>query len=364
MTNITTLARGNHSIRFGGRLRAVHLKNVLQNNFGGTFIYSGAFAPQLQFDANNLVVRDSSGNPVLGPTQQITSIERYRRTILLQSQGFTPAQVFALGGGPSQYTVNGGNPTATVNQFDVAFFVQDEWRWRQNVTITAGVRYEKQNNIHSPFNFAPRLFFGWAPGATAKQPAQVVIRGGFGIFYDRFSEFYTAESRHFSRDGQLDFIVTDPTILGQSVFTLNGVSNVPALQSLVNSQLRTTRVIPSNLVSPYSMTGGLLVERQLPHRVILSGGYIFTLTRHSLRSRNVNAPLPGTFVQGVAGSGVFPHGNVGPIYAFESSGVQNVHQLQVGIQNRLRPSLTIAANYTFLKATGNSGGAMSFPSDS
>jgi hypothetical protein len=364
LTNITTLAQRSHSIRFGGRLRAVHLKDVLQNNFGGTFIYSGAFAPQLQFDANNLVVRDSSGNPVLGPTQQITSIERYRRTILLQSQGFTPAQVFALGGGPSQYTVNGGNPTATVNQFDAAAFVQDEWRWRPNFTITAGVRYETQNNIHSPFNFAPRLFFGWAPRATAKQPAKVVIRGGFGIFYERFNEVYTAESRHFGSDGQFDFIVTDPTILGQSVFTLNGVSNVPALQSLVNSQLRTTRIIPSNLESPYSMTGGLLVERQLPHKFILSSGYIFTRTRHSLRSRNINAPLPGTFVQGVAGSGVFPYGNVGPIYAFESSGVQNVNQLQVGIQNRLRPSLTITASYSFLRATGNSGGPISFPSNS
>ena len=364
LTNITTVARNNHSIRFGGRLRNVVLNSVFQNNFGGTFIFAGGLAPQVQFDGNNQVVRDGSGNPVLGPIAPLTSIERYRRTLLLQSQGFTPGQVSALGGGPSQFTLGGGNPHASVHQFDISGFVQDEWRWHPNLAITAGIRYEAQTNIRSRFNFAPRLFFAWAPYGSAKRQVKTLIRAGVGIFYDRFNEGLTLESRHFSSGGESTFIVTDPAVLSPVVFTVNGVSNVPSLQSLVGSQPQITRLVANNLQAPYSYTAGLLFERQLPRKFVISSGFTTYRTRHALRSRNLNAPLPGTFVPTIPGSGVFPLGNIGPRYVFESSGVQTVNQWQVGIQNRLLPAFTIAANYTLSKATGNTGGAFSFPANS
>lgn len=362
--NITTIAHGNHSIRFGGRLRGVHLESIFRNNFAGTFVFGGGFAPQIQFDSNNQIVRDSGGNPVLGPISPITSLERYRRTLLLEGQGFTPLQLSALGAGPSQLTIDGGNPEASVNQFDYAGFVQDEWRVRPNFTLTLGVRYEGQTNIGSPVNFAPRIFFAWAPEIGANRQPKTVIRGGFGIFYDRFNEFLTLESRHFSGTNITDFIVTDPVILNSVVFTPDGVSNVPPIESLAGSQRLTRRIIPEGIQATYSYTVGLLFERQLPHRFTLSAGYINNIPRHALRSRNINAPLPGSFNPAIPGSGIFPFGNVGPIYAFETGGVQTVNQWQVGLQNRFMRHVQFSANYTYARARGNIGGSTVFPANS
>ncbi|HYW70680.1 MAG TPA: hypothetical protein VE961_06585, partial [Pyrinomonadaceae bacterium] len=364
VTNITTtILANNHSLRFGGRLRGVRLKSVFQNNFGGTFIFSGGRAPLILFDSHNLIVRDDSGNPVLGPVTPITSIERYRRTILLQSQGFTPPQVSALGGGASQFTINGGNPKASVRQFDISGFVQDEWRWRPNFMVTFGLRYENQTNIHSPFNFAPRLFFAWSPDANAKRQPKTVIRGGFGVFYDRFNEALTLEARHFGVNGELSFIATDPAVLSPVVFTLDGVSNVPSLESVADSERKNTRLIPNDVETPRSFTAGLQIERQLPHKFVASTGYILSLTRHSLGSINLNTPLPGTFVPALPDSGVFPFGNVGPIYIFESNGTQAVQQWQVGLQNRLLRTFTFSAIYTFLKADNSTNSPFTFPSN-
>lgn len=363
-TNITTIAHNNHSIRFGGRLRGVHLNSVFRNNFGGTYVFGGGFAPGLQFDSNNQVVRDGSGNPVLGPIAPITSIERYRRTLLLENQGFTPTQLALLGAGPSQFTIDGGNPEATVNQIDYAGFFQDEWRVRPNFTLNLGLRYEGQTNIGSPVNFAPRIFFAWAPEIGPNRQPKTVIRGGFGIFYNRFSEFYTLDSRHFNGTNILDFIVTDPTILNQAVFTSDGVSNVPPITALTGSQRVTRRVIPDDIQATYSYTAGLLFERQLPKRFILSAGYINNIPRHSVRSRNINAPLPGTFSPAIPGSGVFPFGNVGPIYAFESAATQTVNQWQVGIQNRFLRYINFSANYTYARVTNNTDGPTFFPANS
>ena len=50
----------------------------------------------VKFDADNNVVRDASNNPVL---VQITSLERYRRTLLFQKLGYPVATIQALGGG-------------------------------------------------------------------------------------------------------------------------------------------------------------------------------------------------------------------------------------------------------------------------
>ena len=58
LQNYSTWTKGRHILRFGARLRGVSINDFSPQNFGGTFIFSGGEAPQL--DANNQIVLDKT----------------------------------------------------------------------------------------------------------------------------------------------------------------------------------------------------------------------------------------------------------------------------------------------------------------
>ncbi|MDQ1471841.1 MAG: hypothetical protein QOJ99_3321, partial [Bryobacterales bacterium] len=188
LQNFTSWSVASHALKVGIRIRGVSIDDVSPQNFSGTFTFSGGQGPQL--DANNQIVNNpATGLPLL---VQITSIERYRRTLLLRSLGFSPTEVRLRGGGATQFSITGGNPEANVSQTDYSPFIQDDWRVRANFTLSLGLRYEGQTNIHDLSNFAPRIAFAWSPGtATQGRQQKMVIRGGFGFFYDRVGENLT-----------------------------------------------------------------------------------------------------------------------------------------------------------------------------
>jgi hypothetical protein len=338
----------NHTFRFGVRLRGVKLADVSPNNFGGSFTFAGGLAPQL--DANNSIVL-SNGNPVL---VNISSLDRFRRTILLQQQGFTPAQIAARGGGPTQFTLSGGNPKADVSQIDFGGFFQDEWRLRPNLTLTLGLRYEAQSNISSKFNLGPRIFFAWAPGGTstgtlgqfgAGQP-KFVIRGGFGMFYDRFNETNTLAANRFNGINQQRFNVSDPTILGTAIFSADGsVSNVPTAGTLA-AQPQVINRVANNLQAPYTMISAINVERQLPHNITVFALLVDIRQRHNLVFRDINAPLPGSPT-------VRPDPTLGNVFQWESSGYFNMTQFILGARTQLNKGVTLFANYFTAKTQSN-----------
>src|SRR5204863_3191116 len=134
------------------------------------------------------------GTRNLGNSQGLTSIQAYQITQQGLQQGLSGAQIRALGGGATQFSINTGNPKSQVSQFDFGLFVQDDWRFRPNLTISAGLRYENQTNISSNLNFAPRVAIAWAPGSKGGKPGKTVIRTGWGIFYDRFDETNTLQT--------------------------------------------------------------------------------------------------------------------------------------------------------------------------
>ncbi len=188
--NNTTLTRGSHVLRFGGRLRHVHIQDTSRSNFGGTFTFAGGDAVVL--DANNQLVRDAAGNPLF---DKISSIERYRRTLLFAKPSGLAKPVGItdqnLGIGPTQFSIFGGNPQVAIAQTDIGTYVQDQWNFRPNLTLNFGLRYEWQTNIHSNFNLAPRAALAWSPGNKGAGPAKSVVRLGGGIFYERIAENLT-----------------------------------------------------------------------------------------------------------------------------------------------------------------------------
>lgn len=334
-----TMSLGRHSLKFGARLRWARINDIAPTNFGGTFTFSGGPGPRL--DANN--------NPILGPLEDLDSLERYRRTLLFQQLGLSPAEIRVRGGGASQLTIAGGGAFAEVRQWDLGPFIQDDWKLRPNFTLSMGLRYQVQTNIKSKQLFAPRLSFAWTPWAKGAGTPKTVIRGGAGVFYDLIRTNITLQSNRFNGSNQTQFIVDDPSLL--DLFP-----NVPSETVLAAlGQPQTIWLKEAELTQPYFVQSSLSVERSLPRNVTVSLSYVNTRGLHQLRARNINAPLEG-------GQRPFPNEN--NIYQYETSGIYKQQLFVVNSTVRLNPRFSLNANYTLGKAEGDTDGAGSFPAES
>ena len=305
-----SVSHGKHTVRFGARLRGLTDDSVSPQNFNGTFLFNG-------------------GNGV-------ESIEQYRRTLFYGLQGLPPASIRALGGGASQFTVNSGDPAVSARQFDMGLFVGDDWRVRPNLTVSLGARYETQTNIHDLRDFAPRLGVAWAPRK------KIVIRGGFGMFYDRFSLASTIAAERYNGTQVRQYVVTNPDFYPV----------VPAVASLQQSAQIVQR-ISGSLRSPYIMQSALGLERQLPFNTTMALTYANSHGLHLFRSRNVNAPF----------NGLFPYGAGGPVFLMESAGVYNQNQLIVNVNTKVNKNVSLNGSYMVNKAMSNTDGLGTFPAN-
>jgi hypothetical protein len=346
--NYTTSTLGAHVVRAGVRVRGVSVQNISLANFGGTYSFAGGLAPQL--DSNDQLVLDANGQPI---NELITSIERYRRTLVFQQAHLSPDEIRTLGGGATQFSIAGGNPEAHVSRIDAGFFVQDDWRVRPNLLLSAGVRFESQNNINHKMDIGPRLSFAWSPPAKGKEPPKTVVRGGFGIFFDRISESLTLQANRYNGTNQQQFVVIDPAILNQ-------FPNVPAIETLTNFAIpQQIWRMSDQLRSPYTIQTALSVERQLPYKTTLSLSFVNTRTLHLLRSRNINAPFTNE-----AGVSTRPDPNSGDIFQYESNGIFNQRQFVVNVANRFNNRVSFYAIYSFNKADSDTDGSGIVPANS
>jgi len=81
-----------------------------------------------------------------------------------------------------------------------------------------------------------------------------------------------------------------------------------------------------------------------------------------LRSRNINAPLPGTFVPGDVTSGIRPYGP-GNIFVYESSGSLKQIQWNTNVSSRLHQNLTLSVLYVLNAATSDTDGPTTSPAN-
>jgi hypothetical protein len=348
--NYTSMLRRAHAWRFGIRLRGTVETSNSPQNFAGTFAFGGGLAPEL----------NAGNQPVIGPTGEpvfinIDSIERYRRTLLFQQMGLSAARIRVLGGGATQFSISAGDPLLSANQVDVGVFLSDDWKARPNLTLSFGLRYEAQTNIHDWRNVAPRVGIAWAPGPkSARSKPKSVIRAGFGMFYDRFSLGNTITASRYNGVVQQQYIFTNPDFY----------PNVPPLGSLPSVAPPTAiqRISPS-LRAPYLMQSAVGFERELPLSTTIAITFANTHGLHILRSRNVNAPLPGTYTPGIPGSGVFPLGRLGPVFAMESSGLYNQNQVTVNVTSRINRDVSLTGSYQYNRAKTNTDGLGTFPAN-
>jgi hypothetical protein len=218
LTNFTSISHGTHTIKVGARVRRDSDQSNSPNGFNGSFSFLGGLEPVLL--AGNTVETDVNGNPV---TENLTSVEQYIRFLALYNTGFTAAQIQALGGGPSRFSIQSGLAFVGKVRYDGAPFIQDDWKLKPNLTLSLGLRYEVQTLESDHRDVAPRLGFAWAPGSAKKGPQKTVIRGGAGMFYDRvgLGDFENA----YLNNGvnQLQYTVYNPTFY---------INNIPPISTL------------------------------------------------------------------------------------------------------------------------------------
>lgn len=327
LQNYTTTSVGKesqHALKFGVRVRGITIKDQSESNFGGTFSFFG--------------VRDPLTGNLL-----FSSIEQYRQKVL-----GNPDPIF----NPNQFNITSGNPLADVKQYDMGLFITDDWRVRPSLTLSFGLRYENQTNISDSMNFAPRFSFAYSPGAGGARLPKTVFRGGFGVFYDRFGENFTLQSERFNGVNQAQYIVAgNQGILGQPVFSLGGVTNVPTVANIaaLAPGTFTIRQIDPDLRAPTTYQYALSVERQLPLKMTGSIYFVGNRTIHQLRTRNINAPVCGlinicpTTSQQI--QLLRPDPTQANIYQYESDGVINQQQLIFGLNAPINPKISLRANY-------------------
>ena len=371
--NFTSWSVGQHFIKVGARIRHVSLESISPGNFGGTYTFAGGVGPLL--DASDQVISD-------GGTIELSSLERYRRTLLFERAGLTAAQIRSLGGGATQFSIAGGNPQANVSQTDLSVYVLDEWKLRPNFTISPGLRYEDQTNIESRLNFAPRIAFAWSPSwghgkkpvspdpKEAKSPADVkgtpatpaapakpagpprfktVMRGGFGVFYQRISEDLILQSFRFNGLNQQQFVVTDPAVLD----LFPGVPTLNQLSAFAQPQTR--RFLSPNLAPPAVLRSSFSLEQQLDPNLKVTVTYYHTRTRRTMRTVNINAPLAGTDVR--------PLGqNAGNIQETQANGRTVSHSLNVSANGMIK-KINFWTNYSLGRSRNTDSGQSGAPLD-
>ncbi len=379
LTNFTSWTHGNHFLKVGARIRHVNVESISPGNFGGTYTFGGGLGPQL--DENDQIIP--------GPNVEINSLERYRRTLVFSRAGMSTAAIRLLGGGATQFSIAGGNPEASVKQTDAAFYIQDEWKLRPNFSLSPGLRYENQTNIHSNYNFAPRIAFAWSPvfggakkeaakpattpagpttaAATVAAPAppagapagppKTVFRGGVGFFYNRVSEDLTLQATRFNGANQQQFLVDDPAVL--DLFPL--VPPIDLLDSFSQPQVR--RVISDDLVTLRFFRAMFTVERTLPKNVKLSVTYFHSRTGFVQRVVNINAPLGDTFIPGQPDSGVRPLGDAaGNVLETQSNGRSVGNSINVNINGTLK-KINFWGGYSLSKGRSTDPGQSGSPFD-
>lgn len=381
LQNFTSWTVGRHFLKVGGRLRYVRIKSVSPFNFVGSYTFSGGTGPTL--DENNQLAPGAS-------LIQLTSLERYRRTLLFQRQNLTATQIRLLGGGATQFSINGGNPEAQVAQSDVGIYFQDEWKVRPNFTLSPGIRYENQNNIDSNFNLAPRLGFAWStflgrhkspppaskpvepakPGATpvagaapAKAPAgppptNTVIRGGLGLFYSRVGENTILQTIRFNGVNQQQFVVTDPNVLD----LFPAIPPVNLLNAFSVPQSR--RVLDSAVAPDLIFRANIGVEHQFSKTLSFQLGYSHSEMRRLQRALNINAPLGGTYNPAFPTSGVRPMGQAaGNVFEFQSNGRSSYDSVYFGASGKIARKVDFWANYSWNNTRALDGGTSGSPFD-
>lgn len=219
-----------------------------------------------------------------------------------------------------------GVPTSETSygrENDYAFFGQDNYKFKPNLTLNLGLRWEyfspfheKNNNMAvvelgaapnqltdlkvrlggdlyntSKHNFGPQLGFAWSP---SRFQSHLVLRGGFGIGYDRMEDAIPLNvfgnpnpffaGFNFVGSNIVYAVPSNPHTFSpypanpNAKIAFDPNTNLPAGASSLS-----LNAFPANLGTPYTYRYSLEGQYDLGHDWIATVGYTGNTTHHLLR---------------------------------------------------------------------------------
>lgn len=327
---------GNHTFRAGFDVMVQRAKQFIPINTRGTFAFTDSV--------------DEDGNVV------VPALRNFLENFSGNSGAFA-AKVFGE---------NVDYPDI-VNQ---AYFINDTWRVRPNLSLNLGLRYELYGvaanaaafpafcGFDVPFptrcevqrdknNFAPRFSFAYTPNWSQWLFGKdaTVIRGGFAVNYDVFFNNILS-----------NIVATSPNAIGITTFgedapdPIRGFANasntLPTEAPDANPFATQSTTLP-NLHNPKTYVWNFGIQRQLPWNMVADVAYVGSRGLHLFINEELN---PRNIL--VAGRPRV-HPNFGPVQPRTNGGDSNYHSLQTRLERGFANRLLFRAAYTFSKAIDN-----------
>src|SRR6185437_9518573 len=264
--------------------------------------------------------------------------------------------------------------------------LQDSWRANKNLTITYGFRYEifspllnhqnqvanftgengggliqatngnwyQRSLVHADFNdFAPRFGFSYQP------VNRVVLRGGYGIFYQHIvrigSESVLAENPPYFVDQSLSQVngSTTPVFFLRNPFPTFNTANYDLTRTTIHAQDPYQR-------TPYVQQVSFGPQIEFSSNTVLDISYVGNFGRKQNRLRNANQGMVTGFAPSGAPITVFPYANLNTTLTSTSGnhsflelatndGNTNYNALLVSLRKRFAKGLAYGLSYTWSK---------------
>jgi hypothetical protein len=228
-------------------------------------------------------------------------------------------------------------------------------------------------------NFAPRVGFAY------QFSPKLVMRGGFGLFYNSFENqgygpnigenypfvfnfSYSPQTAGTTAGLQAVSPISYNTPWancstagpGNTATMGSGLSCVQFTPTSVNAQGLGLQGLQFNYITPRTLSSNLTFQYSLTHNLSLQAAYVFTQAKNlqaGIGQNNVSALLPqgtNTTDQSVAGAVPFPDFAAGSSYQ-ATVGQSDYNGLQVKLEQQYSNGLSFLFAYTFSKTLSDSG---------
>ena len=223
-----------------------------------------------------------------------------------------------LEGLPSSGKIAEGNTRRHSFENSHGFYAQDSFRWTPRLTLNFGMRWDyfgvmgERNNLfyqltptnggtlsqvggsggpsqlYNPDynNFAPRVAFAYDIGGKGRS----VIRGGWGLFYDAFSQdiFLAHAPYNCAYCPGPAYVGIGPAAIGSAALAGGALGTGPVFSGF--SPLGDYFGVDPNIRTPYVQNFNLNFQEQITSKAVLQVGYVGTKGTKLFRFRDINQP--------------------------------------------------------------------------